>query len=158
MAQTVTTEKAESLTADLYQVRCFFFMGPQGDGVAGFGPWQDIDPIQVEAYKARVAEAPNEYEIRALFVPTQEPEEVQDTINWKQVAMAQNAKLSAMLDEFGGLEKLQSVLARARGLDPQPLGYIDRKDIKRMSNYKATIWPDTNEIEAIPVYLCADAS
>lgn len=33
-----------------------------------------------------------------------------------------------------------------------PIGYIDRKDLSRLSNYKATIWPCTNEIDAVAVY------
>lgn len=40
-------------------------------------------------------------------------------------------------------------------MDAQPIGYIDRKDIARLSNYKVTIWPGTNEIDAVAVYLAA---
>lgn len=44
--------------------------------------------------------------------------------------------------------------AIAQPLQPAtPLGYINRKDIERLSNYKATIWPGENEIDAVPVYL-----
>lgn len=44
---------------------------------------------------------------------------------------------------------------RAAGV---PIGYIDRKDVARLSNYKATIWPGTNEIDAVPVYTAAPAA
>ncbi len=40
--------------------------------------------------------------------------EVKDGPDWKQVAIAQDAKLRAMCDEPGGLEKLRTVLAQAR--------------------------------------------
>lgn len=43
------------------------------------------------------------------------------------------------------------------GADQPPAGYIDRKDLVRLSNCRATIWPGTNEIDAVPVYLGAAA-
>lgn len=35
----------------------------------------------------------------------------------------------------------------------RPIGFIDRKDIKRLSSYRATIWPGRDEIEAVPVFI-----
>jgi hypothetical protein len=39
-----------------------------------------------------------------------------------------------------------------------PAGYIDRKDLVRLSNCRATIWPGTNEIDAVPVFLGASSA
>ncbi|MBC8737038.1 hypothetical protein F6X40_09475 [Paraburkholderia sp. UCT31] len=43
--------------------------------------------------------------------------------------------------------------AARRSTRVEPIGYIDRREIPRLSNYKATIWPGVNEIDAVPVYL-----
>ncbi|MCG5259789.1 hypothetical protein EM868_09095 [Cupriavidus gilardii] len=40
----------------------------------------------------------------------------------------------------------------AAGTGQEPIGYIDRKDVARLHTYKATIWPTTTEIDAVPVY------
>jgi len=46
----------------------------------------------------------------------------------------------------------------ALATEAAPIGYINRPDIARLSNYKATIWPGTNEIDAAPVYLTPQAA
>ena len=48
-----------------------------------------------------------------------------------------------------------SAVNQVNAAQPEPIGYIDRKDIARLSNYKAMIWPGTNEIDAVAVYLAA---
>lgn len=56
---------------------------------------------------------------------------------------------------------LEAALADAApvgGLSVAPIGYIDRKDLARLHTYKATIWPGTNEIDAVPVFAALPAA
>ncbi len=49
------------------------------------------------------------------------------------------------------------IVSQPKALSENPIGYINRPDIARLSNYKATIWPSANEIDAVAVYANADS-
>lgn len=69
-----------------------------------------------------------------------------EAIRAKQAAKPKDSPLPMTQDHP------EQVLGVVKPVQDEPVGYIDREDLKRLSNYKATIWPGPNEIDAAPLY------